>query len=280
VVTTVLTLACILMIATPAAAADTPIGPAGPPSIARPIDPAWDDGASWTVKVFYRSLSLGKEDRLAQKQRQELDTPVYWVYKVTKRHVQDTHELIRVQVKDKDKRRSEIASLTYARQQTTAGGPRNLSLLRGKFMRSVHGEGERQELKVSAPGEPPVPALTTLSTIPYDFPVLPTGATTGTVFTITEDTGPGGMKYAMDIVQTEFRSPDPDVFMWRGAKQELVENGYPTNGLVGIQLTRDFDGKLVRQLWHPDVPWPLLSYSPWYRTVLVYHSGESPSGSR
>ena len=274
-------------------AGEDTLGPKGPPPELRAMSPQWEKGDSWTVKVFYRSLALGKKRREKQEERREMDSTLFWTYKVTKTRQYSKAELIRVQVKDRNKERSEIASLTFARQQLEPNEAERTSLLRGRFLRKFRGKREKTQVIVSDPGQEPSPSLTESTSIPYDMPVFPIGvrsprdkslaskegktlALASTLYQITEDTGPEGFKYAMDIEQSEYLNPDLDAFMWKGAKKLLKEQDYPTKDLIAVKLYRPFDGVEVRQLWHPNAPWPLLSIGPWYRTVLVYHSGESP----
>ena len=265
-------------------------GPQGPPADMRAMSPQWEQGDTWTIKTFYRSLHLGKKNRKNQRGRSELAREAFWTYKVTKTRDYNKAELVRVQVKDNNKKRSEIASLTYGRQHIGDSKTSFTSLLRGRFLRKFRGESEKSETIISEPGHMPNPALTQHTSIPFDTPVFPIGLkdpesvkqsgsrekglSRYTLFTITEDTGKGGFKYAMDIEQREYLDPDIDKFMWKGAKKELEENGYPTSGLIGIKLFRPFDNVQVRQIWHPKAPWPLLSYGPWHRSVMVYYSGE------
>ena len=272
-------------------AKDWMYGPKGPPADLRAMSPQWEKGSTWTTKTFYRALALGKENRKRQGRRLDLDTPFYWTYKVTKTREYNKAELIRLQVKDKNKKRTDVASLTYGRQQIGNSPTRFTSLLRGRFLRRIRGESEKSEVVVSEPGRMPNPVLTQYTAIPFDTPVFPIGIADPksmshlkrkekglikfTVFTITEDTGKEGFKYAMDIEQSEYLDPDIDKFMWKGAKKELKESGYPTTGLIGVKLYRPFDNIQVRQIWHPKAPWPLLSYGPWYRSVMVYFSGEN-----
>ena len=272
-------------------AADVIYGPSGPPANLRAMSPQWEKGSTWTVKTFYRALSLGKENRKKQSKRLDMNTAFYWTYKVTKTRDYNKAELVRVQVKDKNRKRTDVASLTYGRQQVGSSPIRYTSLLRGRFLRSIRGESEKSELVVSEPGRMPNPVLTQYTSIPFDTPVFPIGIADPkslshltkrepdlvkfTVFTITEDTGKDGFKYAMDIEQSEYLDPDIDKFMWKGAKKELEENGYPTTRLIGVKLYRPFDNVQVRQIWHPKAPWPLLSYGPWHRSVMVYYSGEN-----
>lgn len=110
--TFVLCLAALPMVISPpflaAAGNEKDLGPKGPPE---GFSPRWSEGDTWTQKVFYRKLMLGRKQREDKEDRAEQEDAIYWVYRVTKIQNLGEAKLSRVLVKDKDKARSEVASL-------------------------------------------------------------------------------------------------------------------------------------------------------------------------
>lgn len=262
------------------------------------ITPKWVEGTTWTEIVSYRKLTLGKGGRKADEDSRSESSSLMWEYKVTRtKEKPDTTTMFRVQARNVEKLSREIAAFTFASQPAPGDTPHRLSLLRGRFFKYFRGIGEKDLVSVSSLRQHPKPVLTANSSIIYDFPVFPVNVRDKAtldkddrgerelirkkVYMVTADTGDGTNRYAMDIVQKEYRNPSPDTFLWKGATKELKDMGFPVTNLVGVQLHRPFDNQVVRQLWHRDFPWPLQSIGPWYRTRLLSHgmAAERPEKS-
>lgn len=263
-----------------------PAGPvrAGEPSV---VAPRWSRGDSWTVKTDYARLTLGRRHQPAPPTDEVMDEAVFWVFRVTKVAERDGVRLVRMQVRDRDGGKTEVASLTFAQPFGTDGPRGRLSMISARFLRGDRdGTPLTTELDMGAPGGEPSPAITEGTVIPFDAPVLPLGGTSSVDATIastaafprcvafelfprTVETGEGGLRYALDVEQREFADADPDAFIGRGTKAALTGAGWPATGYVGVELSRPFDRKLVRQLWHPTLPWPVATAGGWYRSTLV-----------
>jgi hypothetical protein len=257
--------------------------------------PKWVEGTTWTEIVSYRKLSLGKVDREKDEDSRQDSSSLMWEYKVTRKLARpDTTTMFKVQARNVEKSSREIAALTFASQPGPLDSPHRLSILRGTFFKYFRGIGDKNLVSVSSLRQQPTPVLTADSSIIYDFPVFPVNVLDKEtldkddrgerelirkkIYMVTADTGDGTNRYAMDIVQKDYRNPSPDTFLWKGAEKELKDMGFPTTNLVGVQLHRPFDNQVVRQLWHPDFPWPLQSIGPWYKTRLLSHqiTGNTP----
>jgi len=258
--------------------------------------PNWVEGTTWTEIVTYRKLSLGKRERKNSSDKRQESSSLMWEFKVTKtKERPDTTVMFRLQARNIEKQSREIAAFTFASQPGPGTSPHRLSMLRGRFFKYFRGIGEKNLVSVSTLRQKPTPVLSATSSIIYNFPVFPinvvdgktlnnedrseTGLIRKKIYMVTADTGADTNLYAMDIIQKEYRNPFPDTFLWKGALKELKDTGLPTDNLVGISLHRPFDNQVVRQLWHKDIPWPLQSVGPWYRTRLLSHSNSGQTSS-
>jgi hypothetical protein len=256
--------------------------------------PRWLEGTSWVVKTVYRQMPEHKEDIEEKDDKENPEhaatpwtPPVYWTFRVKRiKEIPGGYTYL-IQVQDKDGSRASMASLivnsSFSGEKVDGKTPNldSLNITGGKFYSVVAGELRPEQKIFTNPGDEPVPVIGDHTIIPCCFPVLPllSGGPGSPetkkvkLFTISEELD--GLTFARDIEQTEYLNKPLETFIDKDLVAHLESKKFPTTGLKMVELTRKFDGMVVRQVWADDLPWFLYSESPTRKSWLWEVSGES-----
>ena len=256
--------------------------PAATPDLAAP---RWSRGDTWTLKVRYRTLVLGKEARakareeaaapaprpgsLAARLKREERLTTYWTFKVTGAEAAPAGRMALVQAKDKDGAKDALSSLLFRSEAPREDAPAFFGLSEGKFLDAVAGEARVLRKVFWAPPDSARPVLPEASVIPHAFPVLPAYAGRTEVFPDTRVLG--DMRFAFDTEQRVTPGVKAGDIGGEALVAELTRAGYPVEGLVLVELQRPFDQVRARQLWAPGLPWAVWGEDPTGSYHLVYH---------
>lgn len=256
--------------------------------------PRWLEGTSWVVKTVYRELPDHHEDGEKKEGAEDKDhastpwtAPIYWTFRVKRiKEIPGGYTYL-IQVQDKEGSRASMASLfvssSLSGEKVVGKTPvlESLNITGGKFYSVVAGEMRPEQKIFTNPGDEPVPVIGDNTIIPCCFPVLPLLAggpgspetKKVKLFTVTEELD--GLAFARDIEQTEFLNKPLETFVDKELGPYLESKKFPTTNLKMVELTRKFDGMVVRQVWGGDLPWFLYSESPTRKSWLWEVSGES-----
>lgn len=130
------------------------------------------------------------------------------------------------------------------------------------------------------PGDNPRPVPAEQSIIPYDFPSFPlvdpgTDKPRSRLFEITQELPP--LKFAKDILQREQTGLEPNRYAGKDIQERSGFKGMDPKQMIFVELSRKMDGYASRQIWAPELPWPLYSDNGNSRSVLIFHSLEARS---
>lgn len=238
--------------------------------------PDWKEGMGWTVKSVYRKLPVGHVSKDVKPEDVSMpgwSAPTYWSFLVKKVKSGQGITQYLLQVRNKDGSKAAMASLYFARYPV---GADVLALNRGKFYTLMAGQLKPISRPYVTPGGPPNPVMADDSLIPYDFPALPFQAKApaseketelARTFTITEELE-GGIKYARDVTQVEHQNANLEAFGGKELVQYIESKGWAKTDLSLVEMRRKFDGRTVKQVWSPKLPWPIFSDSNTVRSWL------------
>jgi hypothetical protein len=247
--------------------------------------PTWSRGDTWTLKVRYRPLVLGKEARiraaeaaakpapprgsLAARLRRDQLLTTYWTFKVAGVEDGPDGRMALVQAKDKDGAKDALSSLLFRSEEPREGAPPFFGLSEGKFLGSVAGQARVLKKVFWTPPDSARPVLPEASVIPHGFPVFPAASGRTEVFPDTRVVD--DMAFAFDTEQVITPGVSAEDVGGASLAEDLAKAGYPVEDLVLVELRRPFDGLEVRQLWAPGLPWAVWGEGPAGRFHLVYH---------
>ncbi len=253
---------------------------ASPPSV-KALTPVWQKGLTWTVSTVYQKLPVGKKMPGEAARKVEWSEPTNWVFYVAQVEPFKGGVHYLVQVKDREHKSSALASLVFGSHELKGGGA-VLSLLRGKYLRTIRDRRIVAERTDNEFGDSPRPVIHELSHIPYDFPAIPLSEPAAKPlernFEVTEESPP--FRFAKDILQREETGLDPKAFCGDDILKKSGFRKTPADQMVFVTLTRSLDGVRVRQIWAPGLPWALFNDNGESRSVLIYHSRELSGGSK
>lgn len=237
--------------------------------------PDWREGTGWTVKSVYRKLPVGHVNKDVKPDEVSVpgwSAPTYWSFLVKKVKSGQGITQYLLQVRNKDGSRAAMASLYFAQYPV---GTDVLALNRGKFYTLMAGQLKPISRPYVTPGSPPHPVMADDSLIPYDFPALPFQAKAppgvketelARTFTITEELD--GVKYARDVTQVELQNTPVEAFGGKELAEYISSKDWSKTDLSLVEMRRKFDGRTVRQVWSPKLPWPIYSDSTTVRSWL------------
>ncbi len=270
-----------------ASGAGTPVPSEGAVDLAAP---RWTQGDTWTLKVTYSPLALGKEARAEEEKRRreqkgklgqrDQALTAYWIYKVTSvEEKSDGRQLSIVQVKDKDGERGGLGSFLFGRRSEDGG--ERFGLLEAKLLVFQGGEPTMERVRFGDLSGVPKPVLPVSGAIPHEFPSLPFAAPAGHEVTWFETRGEGDLRFAFDVVQTGRSGVKASEIAGRPElAATLNEAGLPTEGLTVLEARRAFDGGYFRQIWAPGYPWAIYGETAAWRYHLVYDFYREGRGAR
>lgn len=265
----------------PVSARAAPAEAAGPVQL---VAPTWTRGDTWTLKVRYRPLVLGKEARrkaaaaaarparrgsLAARLRREQRLTTYWTFKVAGVEQVPGGRMALVQAKDKDGAKDALSSLLFRSETPREDAPTFFGLSEGKFLGSVGGEAQVLRKVFWTPPDSARPVFPEASVIPHGFPVLPAVAGRTDVFPDTRVVG--DMPFAFDTEQTVTPGVRAVDLGGEDLAEDLTRAGYPVEDLLLVEMVRPFDQVRARQLWAPGLPWAVWGEGPAASYHLVYH---------
>jgi hypothetical protein len=217
------------------------------------LKPQWHAGDQWTVETQTQQVQarVDQPEKPGDAEKKDLTPPVRWQFKVEKEEKIGEAKCLRVDVKCMIEGKQPLTTLWVDQKSMTIRRFQTQLHIQGAY-RTITENYEYQD------GQPS-PVICPVTALPLDLPLFQKGDTKGEdTFYFEAISGPTGVKDPGDVgFMTEIKQKMSTVkpAEMKGLLADDFSKDLDVKPVVEVQLITH--EKTVRQLWRPELPWPV-----------------------